>query len=152
MVYICMECFTEYDECYRMIFEGSIQSQFQENMPCVLKDCDGEVVELDEFIAPAIINLNTKGYRTKYCCAGHIFGSRKPKDFYVFFEEYVEFHEGDLSKLPASFILEENNNGLIIRYRPKKKAETAFEKIEMVAKCNKEFYKWTTLLPEAPEY
>ena len=29
-------------------------------------------IELDELIVPAIFELNRKGYRTLYCCSGHI--------------------------------------------------------------------------------
>lgn len=61
---ICMECYEEYAS-------GSITTYKNGRVICPKVECAGDVVEIDEFIAPAVIGLNKKGYITKYSCAGH---------------------------------------------------------------------------------
>lgn len=151
LIYVCLTCLTEYDEIYRSIYESSIQSYRYEGIPCLIKDCPGEVVELDEFIAPAVMNLNEKGYRTRYCCSGHIIANRSPHDFYVSFEDFVEFRSEDINKLPVGFVVNQNEKGIIIRYRPEMVAENTIEKMEGVVQCNKVFYQWTENLSDAPD-
>jgi hypothetical protein len=62
--YVCMSC-------YR-IFDNRNLKVWNEQFICPVKECLGEVIELDEMITPTIIMLNKKGYMTSYCCAGHI--------------------------------------------------------------------------------
>lgn len=151
-MYVCLECLTEYEGLYRTIFDGSVQAQHLKEMPCLMRDCPGDVVQLDEFIAPAIMMLNEKGYSTRFCCAGHVTASENPDSFYVFFYDFVEFEEEELAKLPKSFTLENDGRGLTIRYRTSKKIDTVLQKMEEVVKCNKLFYQWVENLPEASEY
>ena len=41
------------------------------NNPCDVRVI-GPIFECDELIAPVISMLNSKGFKTKYCCSGHI--------------------------------------------------------------------------------
>ena len=42
-------------------------------LECPLKENIEDYFECDEFIAPIISLLNKKGYRTKFCCEGHLY-------------------------------------------------------------------------------
>jgi hypothetical protein len=57
---MCTECFTPYDK------------KWHHNLVC--KNCGsyGTLVEIDEIFLESIIILNKKGYKTNYCCSGHL--------------------------------------------------------------------------------
>jgi len=55
---------------------------------CKVKECYGDVVEVDELFAPVIAELNRKGYKTKYCCSGH-YTDFQPADSYIYFEDNI---------------------------------------------------------------
>lgn len=42
-----------------------------DNPRCGLPEC--QFVDIDELAIPWIIELNKKGYKTQYCCSGHIY-------------------------------------------------------------------------------
>ena len=77
----------------------------------------GPVVEIDEMIAPAISELNKKGFTTHSCCSGHIadYGAEPLKDNKISIvpvnDTYVSFivdrHIADylLSNIPVGFIM-----------------------------------------------
>lgn len=68
--------------------------------------------EVDEFLAPIISIFNKKGYRTEYCCSGHLtnvdFGefSTPNADCYIMFKK----HYSILDSLPDGFTTEINTN------------------------------------------
>lgn len=72
---LCLNCFKVYN-----------QKTIKNNM-CKVKNCFGNVVEIDELFIPVIIELNKKGYKTKYCCSGHY--TKNSPDSYISFEDYV---------------------------------------------------------------
>ena len=41
--------------------------------------------EVDDLVAPAISILNKKGYRTAFCCSGHVDGGHRPELAYISF-------------------------------------------------------------------
>jgi hypothetical protein len=52
---------------------------------CPVKDCYGDVVEIDDNIFYTIQTLNIKGYITQHCCSGHLWGGSP----YILFDEMV---------------------------------------------------------------
>lgn len=60
-----------------------------------------EVVELDELITSTIIELNKKGYYTKFCCSGHWY-QNKPNTYIYFLDNCLP----DI--VPEGFIVQEN--------------------------------------------
>lgn len=61
-----------------------------------------ECFEVDELIAPAIIELNKKGYITKFCCSGHIYSCQ--------FRSYSSNH----NIIPASDYEDKNDFCIIV--------------------------------------
>lgn len=58
MAHMCMGCYE--------IYNGDLGM-------CPKANCEGEVVEIDELMVPAIRLLNEKGYMTEFCCSGHVY-------------------------------------------------------------------------------
>ena len=52
---------------------------------CPKADCGGDLVELDEEMLIPITSLWSKGYKTHYCCSGHIYESF-PGSGYIMFD------------------------------------------------------------------
>ena len=89
-MYLCLDCF----EVYNTPFEH-----------CPKASCDGQVVEIDELILPAIIEFNKKGYITEFCCSGHM-NNPYPYvrfDANTFAEMSVEQLETFLNLMPSSW-------------------------------------------------
>lgn len=76
---LCLKCFKVYN-----------QKTIKYNM-CKVKDCQGEVVEIDELFVPVIAELNKKGYKTRACCSSHYDNSNSNAyNSYIYFnEEYI---------------------------------------------------------------
>ena len=74
---LCLECYKVYN-----------QKTIKNNM-CKVKDCYGDVVEVDELFVPVIAELNRKGYRTRYCCSSHY--TNDSIQSYIMFEDFIEF-------------------------------------------------------------
>lgn len=80
---MCSKCF---EICYA--YEGC-------NI-CLRKDCDGEKVDIDNLMLPIIQILNRKGYKTLFCCSGHV------GDFES--STYIKFDDSvDLPYIPDMF-------------------------------------------------
>jgi len=73
---LCLNCYKVYN-----------QKTIKNNM-CKVKDCYGDVVEVDELFVPIIAELNRKGYETRYCCSGHVAGNGGLHS-YIYFEDYT---------------------------------------------------------------
>lgn len=54
MSYLCLNCYKVY-----------------KNKP--KKNCCSNAIEIDDFMIPSIVLLNQKGYKTEFCCSGHIY-------------------------------------------------------------------------------
>jgi hypothetical protein len=59
---------------------------------CPLRECAGEVINADENIVPALIELNRKGYYTNFSCSGH--PTRAYLDCYISFDKGIELENG----------------------------------------------------------
>ena len=96
--------------------------------PPPVKDPDGgEMYEMDEIIIPFIRLANRKGYKTKFCCAGHgpqgpmLDGTHSRANHSANLQPYVMFDKKyDLGKLPSGWKPDEDivypNDELTIRY------------------------------------
>lgn len=75
---LCLGCFKVYN-----------QKTIKNNM-CKVKDCYGDVVEIDELFVPVIAELNRKGYRTIACCSSH-YDNRSSNAYssYIYFEDDI---------------------------------------------------------------
>lgn len=62
---ICLKCEEIYDE--RIVS----YKPYKHNR-CPKQNCTGNLVDIDELFVPIILQLNKKGYTTKYCCSGHL--------------------------------------------------------------------------------
>jgi hypothetical protein len=71
------------------------------NNQCKVKECFGEVVEIDELFIPVIAELNRKSYKTLYCCSGHA-GEHNPNS-YIYFDDNVT-----LSYLPEGYLYDQD--------------------------------------------
>jgi hypothetical protein len=81
---LCLSCYNIYN-----------QKTIKNNM-CKVKNCYGDIVEIDKLFAPAIAELNGKGYKTQYCCSAH-YTDNQSIDSYIYFHDDIElpsFPEG----------------------------------------------------------
>lgn len=67
---------------------------------CKNKKCLGNSVEIDELFLPVITELNSKGYKTKFCCSGHL--CENPNS-YIYFEDYAK-----LPCLPDGYMFDQD--------------------------------------------
>lgn len=133
-MYTCLKCFEVYRD--RAIVCHKINTDHIGRLPCFKEDCLGSIVELDELIAPTIIELNKKGYLTKFCCAGHWYKKYNAPYIYFLGEEFTP------EIMPEYFHLEENDT---IRSRFESKDDK--ERYDYVININNELYKWARELP-----
>lgn len=104
------------------------------NCNCNNDQCGCNVVEIDDLIVPTILELNKKGYKTRFCCSGHMYSI---SSIHIMFEGYLE----DVVKnnLPEGFIFVESNlNSFIIRHE-----FVESDRYEELLKYNNILYKWS---------
>ena len=90
---ICVVCESIFKD-YAIFVEGN----------CPLRNCCGEVIEIDENLYEAYKLLNEKDYMTTYCCSGH---SYDEVDGCNAVNTYISFYgEVNFAKLPIGFKLE----------------------------------------------
>jgi hypothetical protein len=68
---------------------------------CPLRDCIGNIIEIDENLYEAYKILNEKGYSTRYCCSAHSF-KEQPFMYIQFYGNYA------FQNLPVGFKFENN--------------------------------------------
>jgi hypothetical protein len=115
---------------------------------CPLRECKGRVADIDENIAPAIIELNTRGYETQFSCSGHF--NRVHLDNYIAFAVGVE-----IDTAPEGFDLErfEDDSGdihSIIRLNLSEEdwgKLSQEQKIEAITRNNLAILRWAKGLP-----
>ncbi len=99
MMYICDKCFriynlftfTKTNDIYEPIVDVVIN--------CLSNNCDGILFECDELFAPIISILNKKGYKTLYCCSGHI----KPDQEIIFNKKYNKKYKNNVIQSYIAF-------------------------------------------------
>jgi hypothetical protein len=85
---LCLKCFKVYN-----------QKTIKNDM-CKVKGCHGDVVEIDELFIPLITELNKKGYKTNYCCSGHI---DSISNSYIYFKDEII-----LPSLPNGYLYDQD--------------------------------------------
>lgn len=70
---------------------------------CKVKDCYGDVVEIDELFVPVIAELNRKGYKTQYCCSAHYDSKGSDASSYIYFEDDIV-----LPSLPEGYMYDQD--------------------------------------------
>lgn len=109
-------------------------------------------IELDELIVPAIFELNRKGYRTLYCCSGHI---DEPYGGYIKFATSLKslLNKDAIIETERLFDLEET--GFIIRVKNAKKeflSEVSIEdSMKIIYAFINDLNKWAASLPNLKE-
>jgi len=133
-MHVCMSCYEVYDDFYSKHFEF-----------CPKADCvGGEVVEVDELMIPAIIELNKKGYYTEFCCSGHIYD--------VSAGGYIKFAEGiEIETPPNGWEIESAlmDDTTIIRYTFE--SEDKLDKYIEIMEAMQSLMCWVLLLGECEE-
>jgi hypothetical protein len=116
--------------------------------------CKSETFHCDEWILPTIVLLNKKGYKTKYCCAGHITLQDKEKsDLNRRFGTYVFFEEKSPKPLPKGFVHSPGPNYEYVIYWGGSQGiewsdyPTLGERMIALAKALGVLYKWAEDLP-----
>lgn len=137
MLIMCKRCLEVFH------FKSLISS---ERKYCPRVGCNGQIFEVDELMAPIIINLNQKRYRTSFCCSGHWYDSRV--DTYIAFEHHIE-----LPVVPKGFDVEYPNsdttNGTVIRSSwGYGRNATKEQKLIQIAKDNLTLLEWSEVLPK----
>lgn len=136
-MHVCMDCYEHYDYRFLSLPPDRIYV-------CPKNNCQGDVVELDELIAPTIILLNQKGYTTKYCCSGHWYEN---PNGYIFFEDWVD----KFDVLPEGFEYDPPHTyaGEFSTFRNKHNEEDGVSEYDFVIESNKSLLKWAEALPDA---
>ncbi|MFQ3543503.1 hypothetical protein Q7A53_05405 [Halobacillus rhizosphaerae] len=132
MHHMCTKCYGEFEEYQlQVINQGYVVSY------CPSPKCNGSVVEVDELILPTIIELNKKGYTTKYCCSGHL--NQGMIGTYLYFEVPPKScPEGFHFRSETTFYIDNFNRNL-----------TGIEGFEELVQINLKLYRWALKLPKA---
>lgn len=82
-MFICLTCKTD-EACLNFM---ALKEDADFRVPCPEEGCTGELLQLDDNIAEAVVLLNDKGYTTRDSCGGHFNNGEGLMTFYVAFEE-----------------------------------------------------------------
>ena len=138
-VNICMTCYEMYDTQFliRVNRDGY-------DYICPKKDCDGSVIELDELIAPTILELNNKGYYTRFCCSGHWYSTEH-------IATYIAFNNIDCvpDEIPEGFKLDAS--GVTMRLsNDEEVSDDLIERFRKVNEINSVLLEWAKRLEVNP--
>lgn len=135
-VNICMNCNDMYDVQFLIR-----ANQNGYGYICPKKDCDGAVIELDELIAPTIIELNNKGYYTRFCCSGHWYSTEHTAT-------YIAFNNKECvpNELPKGFKLD--TSGETIRLSNSETSDDLIERFRQVNEVNSILLEWAKKLED----
>lgn len=134
---LCLKCFKVYK-----------QKTIKNNM-CKIKDCHGDVVEIDELFIPVIAELNRKGYKTNFCCSGHI---SEYSSSYIYFKDEVV-----LPSLPKGYLYDQDMYPHVDwnRWQVKNTIRKQFDEKKSLNELSKDIYynaievlKWAEELPD----
>lgn len=128
--------------------------------PCDIR-IKGPLFQCDELMAPIIQELNLKGYKTVYCCSGHVcddvydeedIGSLDSANCYIAFIDPINTLIAKGFKLPKGFKFEipewdfeECGYQTIIR----RKFRFGTPRFIQMLNISKQLYKWAIELPDA---
>lgn len=140
--YLCLKCSGLYDSKY-------IKPTGMITTPCPNANCHGYIFEVDEQMVIPIMMLNTKGYRTKFCCSGHI--TKSSHGGYIAFDIHTVPDSVPKGwKLDKEKGYEYETQMRSIRYSFKQPI-TAIEKQRTVNKKMESLLKWCEELPKYEE-
>ena len=116
---ICNECYELYDGL-----------DDPEMSWCPIHGCGGEVFEADDFMIDTLIALWKKGWKTRYCCAGHIARNN--------FQCYIMFEDEPPEVLPGVFSVQEGNAQVIEMeiYEQEWQGYSYIQKVELMKSTN----------------
>ncbi|MEK4025299.1 hypothetical protein [Sporosarcina sp. FSL W7-1283] len=139
-MYLCKEClkvFDQYDINPSYINSDDVEVIYEE-ADCSSISCTGRVVKVDEMILPTIIELNKKGWITKFCCSGHLYNTYI--DTYIYFKNTPP-------TIPDNFDFRDD----AIYYKSKKFNSSSrpnnLKRLNQLFDINRELYKWAIGLP-----
>lgn len=129
---VCTKCFEIYNKNY-------IKKPFkQKDYWCPKLNCIGQINEIDELIYETIKILNKKGYKTEYCCSGHLYD--EPIGTYITFDKKVM-----IPSLPTGFRFEYNSN-TIRKILDNYKNKNISEKFTYIKETHEELLNWAEKL------
>jgi hypothetical protein len=131
---ICFKCNTLFESYFDIGFEKG----------CPIKDCFGDVVEIDDNIFHPVRTLNEKGYITAFCCSGNLWKSNP----YIVFDDIV--NKDCFCDYPNNFVQDESGSRVVIR-RP----INSIEVLERQKELNEATYsllEWAEKLPIAKDF
>ena len=134
--YLCLKC----GEVYNESFQPPPKSK--NYIFCPKSSCIGKVVEVDELMIPTIKELNSKGYKTAFCCSGHLF--EPASDCYIKFESIEDVP----STLPSGWIKGEDS---VIRVKLYLLSLDPVELMQRISQENVNAYKWARWLKKKGE-
>lgn len=138
---LCLKCLKVYN-----------QKTIKNDM-CKAKDCHGDVVEIDELFIPVIAELNKKGYKTNYCCSGHI--GEISNSYIYFIDEIV------LPYLPNGYLYDQDMYPHVdwSKWKTKNTIRKQFDINKNLNELSKEIYRnaievleWAERLPNCNYY
>lgn len=133
MILICSNC-NELKEYYDI----NLNKDFHPYNVGNCDVCNENVFEVDELIAPTIIELNKRGWTTKFCCSGHL--GEEFLHTYILFE-YVP------NSAPALFYKDGNS----IRVKNPARELSGIEGYDELVMVNRRLYQWALNLPKREE-
>lgn len=137
---VCMSCLKVWDSYY-------LDINYSSYLIVTCPKCDGRVVEVDELMTPTIIELNKKGWKTTFCCSGHLYNNGDKLGVYISFEGKVI-----PPNLPENFIAE--SNGAIYHKTQKfnnSNRPNQLKRFQQLFNLNMELYEWSLNLPYKKE-
>lgn len=126
-------------KCFKSFRGYQLRDLEVSDKPYVLNycKCGGDIVEVDELIAPTIIELNKKGWTTLYCCSGHM--NEEIISSYIKFEHMPNI-------LPIGF----ERKGESIYQKDRHRSLTGIKGYNQLLRINTNLYKWALSLPQKP--
>lgn len=140
---ICLNCFTEFSsDISRLSINDPGADGF---IPCPISGCGGEVIEVDDLLAPVVMELNKKGYYTTSSCAGHINSGYAYIEFDKCVEELPTMPDDSMTRvLEYQVFGEEKSKFVLLAYI---EGENALATMKNICNVAQSWYKWAMSLP-----
>ena len=152
MTNVCTRCGLIVRSCFVDVYKLQHKGEgfYADYVPCVDKNCNGSIVEVDENILPIIKLLWNKGYNTNHCCSGHAYQA----DSNVVNETYISFRDSyTFQDIPLGFsyiTTEDEINNIKRKSHTIRKTIESKNEYETMSELNYTMlllYKWAESLP-----